>query len=519
MNSSSIKNIFLLLFFLAVSCEKSGIYVTEKGSPDYFIASMQDSSGELGTKVYSYGTDDIFWNANDLISIFGSPANEQYRFIGNTGDNVGKFLKNGDLELILGQKFSCYYAVFPYSESTASATEGTIQFNVPSIQSYQGNAIPGGGFLMIATTDNLNDNLIKFRNAYGYLKLQIYGFSHSDIKQVNISGNNNEPLYGAAIIQVSQEGIPSISFPSEPGFMITLDCGEGVKFGTESSPTEFYIALPPTHFSKGFTVEVINQDNESCTKSTSKEIEIKRSSLLSMEVADFSTEKRPIIGIGKSTSEQVVNIKKCLADAGAVMYVMPEYATSSTIAEQYIEMIDGLIIPGSGPSDPGLRNACDIRLIKAAEEKGIPVLGICQGHQNISSAFGGTVSHITDLYPQAESHKYKVGNTNYWLYEKHHQIDIDSNSRLYSILENNGSLWVNTSHIDCVKSENVGTGLKISALSHNDGIVEALESADGMVIGVQYHPEVMYAVMNDALSLNIFKDLVEKAEFIKQTNN
>ncbi|MDN3495061.1 gamma-glutamyl-gamma-aminobutyrate hydrolase family protein [Planococcus sp. APC 4015] len=53
-----------------------------------------------------------------------------------------------------------------------------------------------------------------------------------------------------------------------------------------------------------------------------------------------------------------------------------------------------LVSPGPGtPADAG----ASIEIVRAAARAGIPLLGVCLGHQAIAEAFGGTVSHAPEL--------------------------------------------------------------------------------------------------------------------------
>ena len=53
-----------------------------------------------------------------------------------------------------------------------------------------------------------------------------------------------------------------------------------------------------------------------------------------------------------------------------------------------------LVSPGPGtPADAG----ASIAVVRAAADAGIPLLGVCLGHQAIGEAFGATVDHAPEL--------------------------------------------------------------------------------------------------------------------------
>ena len=77
------------------------------------------------------------------------------------------------------------------------------------------------------------------------------------------------------------------------------------------------------------------------------------------------------------------------------------------------------------------------------------------------------------------------------------------------------SLMTNSFHHQLIKA--VAPDLTESA-SASDGVTEALESTDGKVIAVQWHPEEMHAnpAPEAAIMNRLFKYLIDKAEEEKQ---
>jgi len=82
------------------------------------------------------------------------------------------------------------------------------------------------------------------------------------------------------------------------------------------------------------------------------------------------------------------NLVHLLGEAGAEVVVRRNDAL--TVAEALAMGAAGLVI-SPGPCDPARAGIC-VPLIRAAAEAGLPVLGVCLGHQAIGEAFGARVA-------------------------------------------------------------------------------------------------------------------------------
>ena len=82
------------------------------------------------------------------------------------------------------------------------------------------------------------------------------------------------------------------------------------------------------------------------------------------------------------------NILRCLTEAGCAVEVVP--ATTSA-ADVLARQPDGLFL-SDDPGDPAATASYASQTIREIAETGLPVFGICIGHQLIAEAFGASTT-------------------------------------------------------------------------------------------------------------------------------
>lgn len=207
---------------------------------------------------------------------------------------------------------------------------------------------------------------------------------------------------------------------------------------------------------------------------------------------------KPIIGITPSYDNirGITGISpfyaKAIEDMGGIPFILP-YSEDPAIIEQTALSLNGIIFSGGTNVDPYKygevptpqcgeiefeRDIFELALCKAATEKDIPILGICRGCQLITVAAGGTLcQNIENHFQSSDKHM------------SSHSIKIIPDTPLYEILKAD-TASVNSFHRQCVKTAG---GLKIAATDEN-GVIEAVYMPGKKYhLGVQWHPERMYA--------------------------
>lgn len=232
---------------------------------------------------------------------------------------------------------------------------------------------------------------------------------------------------------------------------------------------------------------------------------------------------KPIIGMNgnvilkenKLKTEIHQTYAQAIETAGGIPVLLPLTTDDDVISAQ-IDLIEGLVLIGGADYDPKLyhskphpktvlqnpaRIAYDLKLMKAASQQGLPMLGICAGLQLVNIIRGGTLNqHVPEMSGITEEHS---GH----LRDDAHDVTIEAMTRLAAIVGKE-KLAVNSTHHQA--AAHIGRGLRISARS-TEGVIEAIESTepDEFLLCVQWHPE---RLIDRPRHLAIFQALVEAAK-------
>lgn len=207
-----------------------------------------------------------------------------------------------------------------------------------------------------------------------------------------------------------------------------------------------------------------------------------------------------------------------LGGAGAVPILIPPVGEAALAV---LDRIDGLLLPGSPsnvhPShyDGGdsatpdrhdlERDATTLRLIPEALARGMPVLAICRGIQELNVALGGTLHQEVHVVSGRMDHRPGNGTIDQ-KYAPRHLVSLSG--QLARII-GSPKILVNSLHGQAIDTP--APGLVVEAVAP-DGTIEAVrvEKARGFAFGVQWHPEWNYAA--DSASVALFRAFGEACE-------
>lgn len=185
---------------------------------------------------------------------------------------------------------------------------------------------------------------------------------------------------------------------------------------------------------------------------------------------------------------------------GGLPVILPDLRSVEAV-EASVAAVDGLLLQGGADVAPAsygqrplqtawagdpLRDAYEIDLTRAALNAGLPVLGICRGHQLLNVAMGGTLwqdieTQIPDSLPHRDWPRYEIVE---------HGVTLSADSWIGGCYEA-PEILVNTIHHQSV--DTVAEGFVVTARAP-DGVIEAIEAieddpAGRWAVGVQWHPE------------------------------
>lgn len=208
---------------------------------------------------------------------------------------------------------------------------------------------------------------------------------------------------------------------------------------------------------------------------------------------------------------------KAITDgANGIPIIVPSMAAEIDV-DEILDRIDGIALTGSysnvephhyggdvagedGFHDPH-RDAMTLPLALRALAKGVPLLAVCRGHQELNVALGGTLHQDVAEVPGYHSHLENKSDPLEVQYGPSHPVSLVEGG-LLSSLAGSDSILVNSLHAQGIAK--LADGVAVEAVA-DDGLIEAfrVDTAPGFNLSVQWHPE--WRVTENDFSMAIFK--------------
>jgi putative glutamine amidotransferase len=181
-----------------------------------------------------------------------------------------------------------------------------------------------------------------------------------------------------------------------------------------------------------------------------------------------------------------------------------------------IEHVDGVVFTGGSDVDPIRfgnedgrtlcedidleRDATEFAFVVRADERRLPIFGICRGLQMLNVHYGGTL--VVDLPSAGFPPHSKIAGV-----DRRHDVHVEPGS-LLKRLTRRTTADVTSAHHQAI--EEPAPGMKIGARSNADSVIEAIEWDDKekkpFFLAVQWHPERME--FDEPLAGELFEQFV-----------
>ena len=173
------------------------------------------------------------------------------------------------------------------------------------------------------------------------------------------------------------------------------------------------------------------------------------------------------------------NILRRLRQRGFRVEVVP----ATTTAAEVIQRKPAGVFLSNGPGDPAALDYA-VRAVRDLVNEGLPIFGICLGHQIMALALGGS------------TFKLKFGHRG-----ANQPVKDLETGRVEITSQNHGF---------AVDPKSLGTDVSVNRINLNDQTVEGLRHKTKPVFCVQYHPEASPGPHDSTVLFDEFRELIEK---------
>lgn len=201
----------------------------------------------------------------------------------------------------------------------------------------------------------------------------------------------------------------------------------------------------------------------------------------------------PTILVVDNYDSFVYNLVQYLAELGATVTVVRNDAVDASGVASIAP--DGVLV-SPGPGHPRDAGNC-LEIIRYCAEHGLPLLGVCLGHQALGEEFGATISRAPELL--------------------HGRSSLVEHAEVGVFAGVTNPLVAGRYHSLVVQEEELPDELEVTARSH--GLIMGMRHRTLPLEGVQFHPESVltqdgYRILANWLKVCGSSDALERAEML-----
>lgn len=185
--------------------------------------------------------------------------------------------------------------------------------------------------------------------------------------------------------------------------------------------------------------------------------------------------------------------------------------------DRLLDSLDGVLLTGSpsnvephhygkesreGTLHDAARDATTLPLIRHTIARGVPLLAICRGLQEVNVALGGSLhQHVHEVEGRRDHRSPKSPDMDV-NYAPAHDIDVVDGGMLHRLL---GERRVKVNSLHGQGVDRLAPRAKIEAICCEDGQIEALSvpDAEAFALALQWHPE--YKALENPVSMKLFE--------------
>lgn len=231
------------------------------------LKAVMEDQGETKTSLSQTGegVSQVLWSEDDILSVFidGSSTAETFTLFSGAGTKSATFH---------GKKEGSRYVAFYPSSMTPSLKGESIRFTLPVEQTYTAGSFGANSYPMTAVSGS---NTLEFRNTAAVLRISLLG-RHSVSRIVFRPKDPSVKVTGKATVSVSDPSNPVLAVNSDGCDSLVLNTGGLVL--NQTTPTDFYLVLPPQTYKGGFNVRVYS-GNRFMDKAYNADFTMRRSRL------------------------------------------------------------------------------------------------------------------------------------------------------------------------------------------------------------------------------------------------